>query len=79
MNYTKALEARKIIDEIEQNNKDIRRFEDAIKTGIIEAQITIKCKEGIFNSTIYENNRIGLLLQILYHRNVELMERLEKL
>lgn len=79
MNYTDAFKARDIVEEIEQNNKDIRRFINAINNGIVEAQITIKCKDGTFKSTIYEDDRIDLLLKVLSDRNAELMTKLREL
>ena len=34
MNYTDAFKVHGIVEEIEQNNKDIRRFKEAIQSGI---------------------------------------------
>ena len=79
MNFVKACEIRDIIEEIELNNKDIRRINDAVKDGILGAQITIKCKNGEFRSTVFENDRINLLLKVLYNKNTELMAKLEDL
>lgn len=79
MNYTDAFKARDIVEEIEQNNKDICRFINAINNGIVEAQITIKCKDGTFKSTVYEDDRIDLLLKVLSDRNAELMTKLREL
>ena len=79
MNYTDAFKAHDIVEEIEQNNKDIHRFINAINNGIVEAQITIKCKDGTFKSTVYEDDRIDLLLKVLSDRNAELMTKLREL
>ncbi len=79
MNYIDAFKVHSIVEEIEQNNKDIRRFKEAIQSGIEGAQITIKCKDGTFMSTVYENDRIDLLSQILYARNTELLNKLREL
>lgn len=79
MFYTDALKAHDIIKEIELNNKDIDRIRKAIVNGIVGVELTIKCIGGTFKSTIYENDRIDLLLKVLCERNDELMEKLEKL
>ena len=79
MNYIDAFKVHGIIEEIEQNNKDMHTFRNAINNGIVGAQITIKCKDGTFNSTVYKDDRIDLLLKVLCERNDELMEKLEKL
>ena len=50
MNYENALKVHNIIKEIEKNNKDIRIFEEVINKDIVTAQITISCKNGIYNS-----------------------------
>lgn len=78
MNYVKASEIRDIVNEIELNNKDTRILMDAIKDGIVAAQITIRCPNGTYMTTIFENDRINLLLQTLYTKNKELMEKLEE-
>ena len=74
-----AFKAHDIVEEIEQNNKDIHRFINAINNGIVSAQITIICNDGTFNSTVYENDRIDLLLKILIDRNYELVTKLRVL
>ena len=79
MNYIDAFKAHGIVEEIEQNNKDMRTFRNAINNGIVGAQITIKCKDGTFMSTIYEDDRIDLLLKVLYDRNTKLMTKLREL
>lgn len=79
MNYIDAFKVHGIVEEIEQNNKDIRRFKEAIQSGIEGAQIQIKCKDGTFMSTVYENDRIDLLLKVLYDRNTELMTKLREI
>ena len=79
MNYTDAFKAHGIVEEIEQNNKDMRTFRNAINNGIVDAQITIKCKDGTFMSTVYKDDRIDLLLKVLSDRNNELMTKLREL
>ena len=79
MNYIDAFKVHGIVEEIEQNNKDIRRFKEAIQSGIEGVQIQIKCKDGTFMSTVYENDRIDLLAQTLYARNTELLNKLKEL
>lgn len=79
MDYSRAYEAYKIVEELKLNNADICRFQDAINNGITAAQITIQSKNGTYTSTRYENDRLNLLLQVLHNRNMELMEKLEKL
>ena len=79
MNFIDAFEVHDIVEELEKNNKDMHAFRNAINNGIIEAQITIKCKDGTFNSTVYKDDRIDLLLKVLSERNDELMEKLAKL
>ena len=74
-----AFKVHGIVEEIERNNKDIHRFTNAINNGIVEAQITIKCKDGTFKSTVYEDDRIDLLLKVLSDRNAELMTKLREL
>lgn len=77
MNYIDALNVHNVVKEIEQNNRDIRVFNDAIKSGIVGTQITIKCNDGTFKSTIYENGRIDLLLRVLYEENARLMAKIK--
>lgn len=79
MNYIDALNVHDMVEEIEQNNRDIRIFNDAIKNSIVGAQIMIKCKDGTFNSTIYENSRIDLLLKVLHEENARLMAKIKDL
>lgn len=79
MNYIDAFKVHGIVEEIEQNNKDIRIFKEAIQSGIEGVQIQIKCKDGTFMSTVYENDRINLLAQTLYARNTELLNKLKEL
>lgn len=79
MNYENAQKVHNIIEKLKQINKDIQIFEDAIKSGIVGAQVTIQCKEGTFNSTIYENNRIDLLLKVLYEEKSKLTAEIEGL
>ena len=73
MNYVDALKVHNVIEQLEQINNDIHIFEDAIKSGIVGAQITIQCDNGIFNSTIYGKDRIDLLLKVLYEEKNKLM------
>ena len=79
MDYFKALAAHELIEELLQNNKDMSMIKDAINNGIVGAQITIKCKDGTYMSTVYENARINLLLQTLYSKNTELMTKIQDL
>lgn len=79
MNYIDAFKVHGIVEEIEKNNKDMYTFRNAINNGIVSAQITIKCKDGTFMSNVYEDNRIDLLLKVLYDRNTELMTKLREL
>ena len=79
MDYIDAFKVHGIVEEIEQNNKDMHTFRNAINNGIVGAQITIKCKDGNFMSTVYEDGRIDLLLKVLYDRSTELMTKLREL
>ena len=80
MDYQTALRASKIVNEIELNNKDILGLEKAINNGIIAAQIIIKSKDDdIYKTTVFENDRIDLLVQVLNLRNKQLTEKLREL
>lgn len=78
MDYKNALKVHDIVEQIEKNNRDIHTLQDALYKGIVRAQITIDCEGGRFNSTIYDNDRIELLLTVLYTKNAELTKELEK-
>lgn len=80
MEYEKALKVCEIVKEIELNNKDIDTFSDALKDGIEAAEMHVRSKKGnYYSSTIYRKDRIDMLLQVLYSRNDELMQKLAEL
>ena len=79
MNYWTALEAHKMIEEINLNNADIEIFSRAIDNGIEGAQLLIKGKDGDYRSTTYREDRIGLLMKVLLEENAKLTARLERL
>ena len=79
MNITTALEAHKMIEEIKLNNADTNMFKRAIENGINGAQLVIQGKDGSYHSTIYREDRIGLLLRVLQEENIRLMNKLEAL
>lgn len=80
MDYIKAVAAREIINELEQNNKDIQLLRNPIENNIESAQIVFRRKDGsTCMTTIYEINRLPLLAQILLDRNEKLMAKLENL
>ena len=79
MNYWTALEAHKMIEEINLNNADIEIFSRAIDNGIEGAQLLIKGKDGDYHSTTYREDRIGLLMKVLLEENAKLTARLERL
>ena len=79
MDYKNAIKVHSIIEEMRENQKDIDMLTDATYNGFDSAQITIKSKDGIYNTTIYDHNRINLLLRVLLHRNTELAAQLKAL
>jgi hypothetical protein len=79
MNITTALEAHKMIEEIKLNNADTDMFKRAMESGIDGVQLIINRKDGSYHSTIYREDRIGLLLRVLQEENIRLMNKLEEL
>lgn len=79
MDYENALRVHSIIEEMTENQKDIDRLTEIINNGFSGAQITIQCKAGIYNTTIYDHNRVNLLLRVLLNRNTELAAQLKAL
>lgn len=77
MDIKKGFQAYNIIKEIKLNDSDMLILKNV--NNIEAAQITIKMKDGTYQSSIYENDRINLLLQVLYERNIELMRKLGEL
>ena len=79
MTYEEAIKVHSIIEEMTKNQKDIDMLTDVTNNGFDSAQITIKSKNGIYNTTIYDNNKVNLLLRVLLHRNTELAAQLKAL
>lgn len=79
MNYTTALKAHKIIEEINLNKADIEILTRAIENGIEGAQLVIMGKDGKYHSAPYKEDRIGLLLQVLYEENTKLTTKLKEI
>ena len=75
MEYTKAVEAAKIVKEIELNEADINILERAIQNDVIKAQITIMGSDAKFYTSI----RLNLLVRVLEEENEELRKRLSEL
>lgn len=64
---------------MKENQRDIDTLTDVTNNGFDSAQITIKSKNGIYNTTVYDHNRVNLLLRVLLHRNTELAAQLKAL
>ena len=79
MDYKNALKVHSIIEEMIENQKDIDILTDVTNNGFEGAQITIKCKGGIYKTTVYDHNRVNLLLRVLLKRNEELAAQLKTL
>lgn len=79
MNYTTALKAHEMIEKIKLNKADIEILTRVIENGIEGAQLVIMGKDGKYNSTLYREDRIDLLLQVLYEKNTRLMTKLKEL
>ncbi len=79
MNYATALKAHEMIEEIKLNKADIETLTRAIENGIEGIQLVIMGKDGKYRSTIYRENRIDLLLQVLYEENTRLMTKLKEI
>lgn len=79
MDFTTALEANKIIENIKLNNADISVIKNAIENGIVGAQLVINVKGMNHHSSIYKEDRIELLLRVLQEENIRLMNKLEEL
>ena len=79
MDYKNALKVHSIIEEMAKNQKDIDILIDVIDNDFEGAQITIKCKNGVYKTTVYDGNRINLLLRVLLNRNEELVAQLKAL
>lgn len=79
MDYKNAMKVHSIIEEMTENRKDIDRLTDVTNSGFEGAQITVKCKDGTYQTTVYDGNRINLLLRVLLKRNEELAAQLKAL
>lgn len=79
MDYKNAIKVHSIIEEMRENQRDIDILTDVTDNGFDSAQITIKNKNGIYNTTVYDHNRVNLLLRVLLHRNTELAAQLKAL
>lgn len=79
MDYKNAKKVHSIIEEMTENQKDIDILTDVTNNGFEGAQITIKCKDGTYKSTVYNHNRVNLLLRVLLNRNIELAAQLKAL
>ena len=80
MEYTKAVEAAKILKEIELNEADINILEEGIQDGIFKAQIAfVSYGPKTYSTTVYQNNRLNLLVRVLKEENEELRKRLSEL
>lgn len=79
MNFITALKAKKLLEEIDLNNADTKIFRNAIDNGIEGVQLRILSKNGTYHSTIYKEDRIDLLLKVLYEENTKLMTELREL
>lgn len=79
MDYKNALKVHSIIEEMTENQKDIDILTDVTNNGFEGAQITIKCKDGTYKTTVYDNNRVNLMLRVLLKRNEELAAQLKAL
>ena len=79
MDYKNALKVYSIIEEMTENQKDIDILTDVTNNGFEGAPITIKCKDGTYQTTVYDHNRVNLLLRVLLKRNEELAAQLKAL
>lgn len=79
MDYKNAIKVHSIIEEMRKNQRDIDILTDVTDNGFESAQITIKNKNSIYNTTVYDHNRVNLLLRVLLHRNTELAAQLKAL
>ena len=79
MDYKNALKVHSIIEEMTENQKDIDILTDVTNNGFEGVQITIKCKNEIYKTTVYDHNRVNLLLRVLLKRNEELVAQLKAL
>lgn len=77
MTLEEAKKIHEIVEEIQDNECDIKRFEEAISSGEVDCfQITGRGKNYLCSSTVYSGNRISLLLEVLKKRNEELLKEL---
>ena len=79
MNLEEAKRIHEIVEEIQDNERDIKIFEEAINDGRCDSfQITGSGKGYLYSSTIYSGKRISLLLEVLKKRNDELLKELNE-
>ena len=77
MNLEEAKRIHEIVEEIQDNECDIKIFEEAINDNRCDSfQITGIGERYRCSSTVYSGKRIPLLLEVLKKRNEELLKEL---